>query len=438
VSVATRAAAGENAGAEAQPHFRRNVLALGADFSTFMIGLAFAAPATLIPAFAERLGAPNLLIGAIPALMTAGWMLPAIFAANHTQSLARKLPFILKYTVFERISYPLLGLAAIFLAPTHPTLTLVLMILLLGVMTFSGGLLMPAWLDLVARAVPVTLRGRFFALSTSVGTGLGLGGAAGVAYLLDRFGYPVGYGLCFLAATVFFALSFAFLALAREPNSTARASPLPTAAYLRRLPRLVRADPNLARFLGARALDVTGGMASGFYAVYALKELGAPDSAVGGFTLVLMAAQTVGMLVFGFLADRRGHLIVLTVGALASAGASLAALGATSLAIIYVVFAFYGLSIGATNVSGMPIGLEFGPDDERPTYVAITNSSRAPFALLGPLIGGALADSAGYGAVFGLAAALALAGAAARSGPVIGDGSAITDQGKDQARDLVL
>ena len=78
-----------------------------------------------------------------------------------------------------------------------------------------------------------------------------------------------------------------------------------------------------------------------------------------------------------------------------------------------LVFALLGLSVGATNVSGMPIGLEFGPDEERPTYVAITNSSRAPSALLGPLIGGALADAAGYGVVFALAAALALAGAAA-------------------------
>jgi MFS family permease len=412
VTVATRAAE-EAAATQMPPHFRHNVLALGGDFSTFMLGMSFATPATLIPAFAERLGAPNLLIGAIPALMTAGWMLPAILAANHTQSLARKLPFILRYTVFERIPYPLLGLAAIYLAPTHPTLTLVLLILLLGVMTFTGGLLMPAWLDLIGRAVPVRLRGRFFAVATSVGTGLGLGGAVGVSYLLDRYGYPLGYGLCFLTAAAFFVLSFVFLALAREPAGPARASSLPIAAYLRRLPRLVRADPNLARFLGARALDVTGGLASGFYTVYALKELGAPDSAVGAFTLALMAAQTVGMLFFGWLADHRGHLSVLTIGALASAGASLAALGAGSLAAVYLVFVLYGLSVGAGNISGMPIGLEFGPEEERPTYVAITNSSRAPFALLGPLVGGALADATGYGAVFGLAAALALAGAAA-------------------------
>jgi len=235
----------------------------------------------------------------------------------------------------------------------------------------------------------------------------------GYCDFLDRYGYPLGYGLCFLAATIFFAVSFVFLALVREPAGPARERPRPITAYLRRLPRLVRADPNLARFLGARALDVVGGMAGGFYTVYALKALGAPDSAVGTFTLALMAAQTVGMLFFGWLADRRGHLSVLTLGALASAAASLAALGADSLAAVYPVFLLYGLSIGAGNVSAMSIGLEFGPAEERPTYVAITNSSRAPFALLGPLVGGALADAAGYGAVFGLAAALALAGAAA-------------------------
>src|SRR5262245_19828417 len=108
------------------------------------------------------------------------------------------------------------------------------MVLLLGLMTFTGGLLMPAWLDLIAKVVPVRQRGRFFAVATSVGTGLGLGGAAGVSYLLDRYGYPIGYGLCFLVATAFFVISFGCLALVREPAGAPRPAALPTAAYLRR------------------------------------------------------------------------------------------------------------------------------------------------------------------------------------------------------------
>src|SRR5207248_10813026 len=80
---------------------------------------------------------------------------------------------------------------------------------------------------------------------------------------------------------------------------------------------------------------------------------------------------------------------------------------------LYLSFAFTGLSIGAFNVSAMPIGLEFGPEDERPTYVAINNSSRAPFALLAPLVGGLLADAFGYPVLFATAAGFALAAAAA-------------------------
>jgi DHA1 family bicyclomycin/chloramphenicol resistance-like MFS transporter len=162
----------------------------------------------------------------------------------------------------------------------------------------------------------------------------------------------------------------------------------------------------------ARSLSVIGHMANGFFTVYALKQLGAGDAAVGTFTALMLAAQTAGAFAFGWLADRRGHVLVLSLGALASASAGLFALGAGSLAALYPVFVLAGLSVGASNVSGMAIGLEFGPEAERPTYVAINNSWVAPFALAAPLFGGLLADRIGYGVVFALAAAFSIAAAA--------------------------
>src|SRR5690242_15843448 len=75
------------------PHLRHNVVALGADYAMFMVALAFVSPTTILPAFAAWLGAPNVVIGAIPAVMTIGWLMPALFAAPYTESLARKLPF---------------------------------------------------------------------------------------------------------------------------------------------------------------------------------------------------------------------------------------------------------------------------------------------------------------------------------------------------------
>jgi hypothetical protein len=80
-------------------NLRHNLLALGTDYAAFRVGQSFASESTILPAFATYLGAPNLAIGAIPAVSTLGWFLPPLFAAGYTQSLPRKLPFVLRYTL---------------------------------------------------------------------------------------------------------------------------------------------------------------------------------------------------------------------------------------------------------------------------------------------------------------------------------------------------
>src|ERR671924_1753870 len=151
-----------------RPHVRHNVVALGADYGLFMVGLSFASQATILPAFAAYLGAPNVVIGAIPAVMTLGWFLPSLFAAGHTEALTRKLPFLMKWTLWERVPFLVMALLAFFTAERWPGLTLWLTLLMLSIITGVGGFLMPAWMDLIARALPTTIRGRFFALSNFV------------------------------------------------------------------------------------------------------------------------------------------------------------------------------------------------------------------------------------------------------------------------------
>jgi predicted MFS family arabinose efflux permease len=56
----------------------------------------------------------------------------------------------------------------------------------------------------------------------------------------------------------------------------------------------------------------------------------------------------------------------------------------------------------------MTLTLDFGTDDEKPTYVGLANTLIAPATILAPLIGGWLADQAGYSATFLFAAAASL------------------------------
>ena len=389
----------------------RNVLLLGADYGLFLVGLAFASQATILPAFAAWLGAPNVVIGAIPAVMTLGWFLPSLFAAGHTETLPRQWPFIMRWTGWERVPYLVLALSAFFVAERAPRLTLIVLLAMLLLSTGVGGLLMPSWMDLIGRAVPTAARGRFFALASLVAGLVSFAASFAVADVLARVPAPASYGVCFLAASICLGLSWIALARVREPDGRVTREPVPLGAYLARVPGLLRGDRNLSRFLTARALSIAGMMGGGFYTVYALRAWEAPPAQAGVFTAVLVGGHALGTLTLGWVADHAGHRLVLLIGAAANVSAAIVALLAGSLGTFAIVFALVGVHQAAINVSALNVLLEFAPSpDARPTYVGLGSTLMAPVAFATPLLGGLMADAFGFPTVFVVALAAGLAG----------------------------
>lgn len=389
----------------------RNVVLLGVDYGLFLVGLAFASQATILPAFAAWLGAPNVVIGAIPAVMTLGWFLPSLFAAGHTEALARQWPFIMRWTGWERVPYLVMALLAFFVADRAPRLTLGLVLAMLLVSTGVGGLLMPSWMDLIGRAVPTATRGRFFALASLAAGVIGFAASFVVADVLARVPAPASYGVCFLAASACLGLSWIALAFVREPEGRVTRDPVGLRDYLARVPRLLRRDRNLTRFLTARAFAIAGLMGSGFYTVYALRAWDAPAAQAGVFTALLVVGHALGTLTLGWIADHAGHRLVLLAGAAATVAANVVALLAGSLVAFEAVFVLTGLHTAAINVSAFNVLLEFAPaPDERPTYVGLGSTAMAPVAFATPLIGGVMADALGFRAVFVTALVAGLVG----------------------------
>jgi MFS family permease len=369
------------------------------------VGLAFASQSTILPAFAEYLGAPNVVIGAIPAVMTLGWFLPSLVAAGHTETLERKLPFLVRYTIWERVPFIVLALAAFFLADRAPALTLGLMLLMLLVVTGVGGALMPAWMDLIGRVVPVTLRGRFFGFANLGASACGLAASIVTASILAAIPAPASYGLCFVCTSVCLALSFVALVVVREPASTSSAPAVPIREYLARIPALLARDPNLSWYLASRAFGVVGAIGGGFYTVYALRAWDAPAAQAGVFTTLLFLGQMVGNTALGWLADRHGHRLVIMLGLGATLVGNLIALAAPTLGAFGAVFVMMGIQMAALNVSNLNVMLEFAPEpSEQPTYVGLGTTLVAPIAFGAPLAAGLLADGLGFLAVFAVAA----------------------------------
>jgi len=75
-----------------------------------------------------------------------------------------------------------------------------------------------------------------------------------------------------------------------------------------------------------------------------------------------------------------------------------------------IVFVGLAFQIGLSGISRLSIVAELCSEEERPTYVALTNLVTSPFILFG-LVAAAIAGRFGYNAVFLIAGLLAVASA---------------------------
>ncbi|MGI8858106.1 MAG: MFS transporter [Thermomicrobiales bacterium] len=393
--------------------YRWNFTVMGLDLTLFVLGINFASVYGILPLFVHHLSASNLALGAIPALRAAN-LLPPLFVAGFTERLARKKPFVIGWTIVERLPYLALALATPLLATTRPTALLWLLFAMIALSTLAGGVATPAWLDLLSRMFPADWRGRFFGLSSALGGLLGVAGSAGAAYLLAHFGWSTGGALCFACTFVCLAISFVFIALGREPPPAPRTATVPVRAVARsvwrRLPALIRADGNLRRYLLTIALVTCAGAAAAFYVVDAKRSLGLTDAEASLFAVLLLIAATVGSIVWGYIGDHRGHKRVVVAGAACTGGAALVALVARhawgGVAGYCLVFVLVGLGSSALQLASLTFIVDFAPPEQRPTFIGVAMLTQAPFAFGAPVLAATIADRWGYPTVFILTALL--------------------------------
>jgi len=400
------------------PAYRWNFVVLGVDISLFTLALTFASTYGVLPLFVHHLTSSNVALGLIPAVVAVGSFLPPILVAPALQRRRHRKPFILAWTVVERLPFLVLALLTPALAPTHTTLLLWLFFALFAMSTVAGGGSVAAWLDFVAQVMPDDWRGRFFGLWSAFGTVLGLVGGVATAALLRARDWPTGFALCFGSAFACMVVSFAFLASACEGQGRPVQEEQSLAVRWRAYGTLVRRDRNFAAYLMANGLVTLAGLALAFYAVDAKRTLGLTDAGTGLYAVVLIGGTLVGNVLWGYLGDHAGHKRLVEGGALCTglgAGAALishAAGGAALSVLAYgLAFALMGLGISAVQLASSTFVLDFGTDEERPVYIGLAGLAQLSFAGGGPVLGGVLADRWGYGALFLLSLTLGLVGA---------------------------
>jgi MFS family permease len=391
-------------------NYRFNFVVNSLDGASYWFGYSFIAPTIILPLYVSHFTTNPLIIGLIPFISTAGFLLPQLFTSKFVEQAPRKKWFPVNLGFFlERIPVLLLPPAAYFLAISQPMLALISFFLLYAWFCFGGGTIIVGWQDLVAKIFPVEKRGRFLGITNFIGNGSGVVGALGVAFVLDRFAFPLGFVFSFAAAAFLIFMSWVFLSLTREP---AVYSPKPVVSqmeYLRSLPEILRKDPNFLKYLLAQIIFSLSGMATGFLIVYSAKTWNLPDSQSGAFVIAMQVGQAISNLIFGFLADRKGHKLSLEICFLLNVVTLALAVVAPAPVWFYPIFFLRGAVFAGAFVSGLAIVFEFTSAENRPTYIGVANTIPGVAGTLAPLIGGWLAGAVNYPFMFIISAIIGVA-----------------------------
>ena len=203
---------------EIERNFRFNFIVNSLDGASYWFGYSLIAPTIILPLYISHFTSNPLLIGLIPFLNTAGFLLPQLFTSNFVERAPLKKFFPVNLGFFlERLPVFFLAPSAYFLANSQPVLALLIFFLLYTWYCGGAGLIIVGWQDMVAKIIPVVKRGRFFGITNFVGNATGILGALAVTYVLGKYTFPLGYVFAFSAAAILIFLSWVFLSFTREP-----------------------------------------------------------------------------------------------------------------------------------------------------------------------------------------------------------------------------
>lgn len=319
--------------------------------------------------------------------------------AGHVARLPQYKPLVIILTIQERL--PFLGLAVTTFIPRIGfTAGLILAFLMLIWQGIGAGLTASPWQMMIHKVISPDYLATFFGIQGAASNLLASGGAIAAGIILDRIAYPTNYGITFLACCVWLVVSWFGLNSTHEPAHIVAPLPEVQLSTWSRTVAILKKDRNFSWLLVCRMLSQFGMMAFSFYMVHVVKNLGASELQAGILTSVLMTVSVVMNVFLGWLADRWSRLRVLEIGLVAMFLSALVAWLAPEFSWFYLVMALTGVANTALWTIMMALTLQFGTDEERPTYVGMANTLVAPVTILAPLFGGWLANLSGYQATF--------------------------------------
>jgi MFS family permease len=356
----------------------------------FNWALAFLSGATVIPLFISGLTDNRLIIGAFSSLEDFGWNLPQFFAGALIAGRPLVMGFYNRLSVLRTIFFAICVALIFAIGTSSPSLLLIGFGLFFALYGLSSGVAGISFMEIVAKAIPNNKRGSFFGSRMFFG---GLGAALSgplVKLVLDKWQFPYNFGYLYCFSLTFIILGLIVFALIRESPKLVRNNNR-FGENIKKGLKLLKNDINLKRLIWSRYLSNAYLLASPFYIISAIENLGIPRPLAGTYLSFEMAGFLGANILWGRISNRVSNKLLLRLAAICAIIAPVFAL----LALFYnpgyfiygLIFLFNGAAVSGISMGYLNYVLEIIDEDNRPLGVGIVNTLAAPTVLLSGLGG---------------------------------------------------
>lgn len=391
------------------PNYWRNFLLLALDSGSFSFAMTSLSHLTIIPSYLARVTESRILLGIAPAIFVLGSLLPQVFVANWANGLKRRKPYLVMVFVLERVAIALLYAVTCVATRVPASLLLLLFLGCYAAFTTTLGLSSPIYTDFVAKAINVR-RGTYYGFSFFLGGLSGVVSGKLANQALTALPFPSSYATIFRTALVVTAVSLTFCLFLADPPVPNGRQRVPWRAFLGELSTILRTDVDFARFIGVRIILNLGEMATGFYGLYCADKFVLPAAGFATFSVILFVSQSLANLIWGYVGDRMGFKVVLASAALLGAVSTAIAVLSNAPWMFFVVFSLVGATTSAAQIANVNLAICYSPQSDTQTYVGLMNTLQAPSLALMPVMGGVIAQAAGYATTMVVAGCLYLVG----------------------------
>lgn len=386
-----------------EDNLRRNYAGHFAHGMLGMTGFRLVNTPTFVPAYLHSISGSDFWVGIGTSLQQLGGIVSPIIGAQQMEHRKKILPVSVMMGTLMRVQILGLAISGWFLAGPWALALALLFLFLLG---FFQGPQRVAFQLLLAKVIPVRLRGRLQAWRNLIGGTIAalLSYFAGT-WLVANHVWGNGYATTFFVAFVLTSLGLmALQVLMREPEPPTVRARKSLRERFKDMPALVREDKGFAWFMLARTLVMGSRIGQPFFFLFASATLGidaiAQPEQFGVMLAILsfayMGADTISNLVWGYLADRQGFRSTFVISTGINIAGVAGLLACNSIELFALAFFLIGAGQSGFQMATNNLVLEYGHPHDVPMRMALSNTAEGAMGALAPLAGAGLVLAWGY------------------------------------------